>query len=77
MPFVRFMSSGTGRAVRVIAGLALIGIGLFAVGGTGGYVVAAVGLLPLAAGAFDFCTVAPLFGRPFSGAANRAADQAR
>lgn len=72
MAFVKFMGSQTGRVVRIVAGLALIAVGLLAVGGTGGWVVAAIGLLPLAAGAFDFCIFAPLLGYPFGGKQLRA-----
>lgn len=64
MKFVEFMSSTAGRAARAVAGLALIAIGL-AMGGTGGVVLAVVGLVPLAAGVFNFCLFAPLFHAPF------------
>jgi hypothetical protein len=67
MGFVKFMVTGAGRAVRVVAGIALIAIGLLLVGGTGGIILAVVGVLPLAAGLFDFCVFAPLFGLPFMG----------
>lgn len=67
MGFVQFMASSTGRLARVVAGIALIVIGLFVLGGTGGYVLAAVGLVPLAAGALDICLFAPLFGQPLRG----------
>lgn len=66
-PFVKFMASTTGRLVRIIAGIALVLIGLFGIRGTGGIVVAVVGVLPLVAGLFDFCVFAPLFGAPLSG----------
>ncbi len=66
-PFVKFMASVTGRLIRIIAGLALIAWGLLGIHGTGGYVVAIIGLLPLVAGLFDFCVFAPLFGAPLSG----------
>jgi len=66
-PFVKFMASTTGRIVRIVAGLALIGWGLLGLGGTSGLIVAIVGLVPLAAGLFDFCVFAPLFGNPLSG----------
>jgi DUF2892 family protein len=76
MGFAAFMSSPTGRIVRVIAGLALIGGGLALVFGTTnvvlGVVLAVVGLVPLLAGVFDVCVFAPLFGAPFSGAKVRA-----
>ncbi len=65
MGFARFMSSWTGRIIRIVAGIALILIGLLAVGGTGGTILAVVGLVPLIAGVFDFCVFAPLFGGPF------------
>ena len=72
MAFVKFMGSQAGRVVRIIAGLALIALGALAIGGTGGWVVAAIGVLPLAAGAFDFCVFAPLLGYPFGGKELRA-----
>lgn len=71
MSFINFMASRAGRLTRVVAGLAIIAIGLGLVGGTGGVVVAVVGLVPLAAGAFDFCIFAPLFKLPFAGPAIR------
>lgn len=71
-PFVRFMASPIGRIVRVLAGVALILLGLLAVGGVAGIILAVVGLLPLLAGALDFCVFAPLFGGPLSGPAIRA-----
>ena len=67
-PFVRFMSSGAGRLLRIVAGIALIAAGLLALEGTTGIVVAIVGVVPLLAGLFDFCVFAPLFGNPLSGA---------
>jgi hypothetical protein len=50
----------------------LIVLGLSVIGGVGGVIVAVIGLLPLAAGVFDFCLFAPLAGLPFNGAALRA-----
>ncbi len=70
--FFKFMASNNGRIVRVIAGLVLIAIGWLAVTGAGSWIVAIIGLVPLAAGIFDFCVLAPLFGRPFRGAEMRA-----
>lgn len=72
-PFVSFMASAAGRIVRVVAGIALIAWGLMGLGGTVGIIVAIVGALPLAAGLFDFCVFAPLFGAPLSGPKIRAA----
>ncbi len=67
MGFAKFMSSMTGRAVRVIAGIALILLGLLVVHGTGGVILAVIGLVPLVAGLSNFCVFAPLFGGPFLG----------
>ena len=65
MGFARFMAFAVGRLLRIVAGLALIGIGLWVVGGTWGIILAVLGLVPLVAGIFDFCVFAPLFGGPF------------
>jgi hypothetical protein len=66
-PFVKFMASPAGRITRIVAGILLIVLGLFAIHGVGGIILAVVGLLPLVAGLFDFCVFAPLFGAPLSG----------
>jgi len=68
----QFMASGVGRFVRIVAGVALIAGGLLVVGGTAGIIMAAIGLVPLLAGAFDVCIFSALFGGPLSGAAIRA-----
>lgn len=62
-----------GRLARGVAGLALILVGFLLVGGAWGWVLAIVGLVVVAAGAFDFCIFAPLFGLPFMGPALRQA----
>lgn len=67
--FVNFMASSTGRIVRIVAGIVLIVLGL---SGTTSIIVAGIGAIPLAAGLFDFCIFAPLFGRPLSGPKIRA-----
>ena len=72
MGFAQFMSSGLGRGLRIVAGIILIAVGLAVVGGTGGIVLAVVGLAPLLAGAFDVCLFAPLFGAPLKGVDVRA-----
>lgn len=68
--FGQFMASTTGRVVRVGAGILLIASGL-AMGG-GGYVIAAVGLVPLAAGALDRCVITGLADGRWTGASVRA-----
>ena len=65
--FFRFIASPTGRVIRIVAGLALILIGLLALEGLASWILAIVGLVPLAAGVFDWCVFAPLFGLPFVG----------
>jgi hypothetical protein len=75
MGFAKFMASGLGRGLRIVVGLALIVIGLFSVGGTGGIILAVVGAVPLLAGIFDVCLFAPLFGAPVKGADVRATAQ--
>ncbi len=66
------LSSTRGRIARVVAGLALIVGGLFVLGGTAGIVLAAIGLVPLLAGAFDVCIFSALFGGPLRGSNVRA-----
>lgn len=65
MGFARFMTSLAGRLIRIAAGIALIVIGLFVIGGTGGIILAVVGLVPLIAPLVNVCVFAPLFGGPF------------
>ena len=65
--FERFMASDYGRVARAALGGALIVLGLVVVGGTAGWMVAAVGLVPIAAGVLNLCPVAPLWGGHFLG----------
>ncbi|MGD2040303.1 MAG: DUF2892 domain-containing protein [Anaerolineae bacterium] len=65
--FFGFIASPAGRIIRIVAGLALILVGLLAVQGLGSWILVIVGLVPLAAGLFDRCLFAPLFGLPFVG----------
>lgn len=65
--FFEFIAGSTGRLIRGLAGVVLILIGLLLLDGVGGWILAVVGLAPLAAGVFDFCIFAPLFGLPFLG----------
>ena len=50
MRVVKLMNGMAGRSGRVLAGLALIIAGI-TIGGTGGLVLAVIGVVPLAAGA--------------------------
>ncbi len=65
MGFARFMSSTAGRLLRIVAGIVLIIVGLAVVHGTGGIILAIIGLVPLIAGIANVCVFAPLFGGPF------------
>ncbi|GAC1386505.1 MAG: hypothetical protein NVS1B7_4550 [Candidatus Saccharimonadales bacterium] len=71
MKFSQFMASTAGRLLRIVAGLGIIITGIL-MHSTGGYILAVVGLLPLAAGAFDWCFLAPFLRMPFTGKAIRA-----
>ncbi len=71
-PFVSFMASTAGRVLRAVVGIVLVYVGWVTMGGTGGIIVALVGLVMIAAGVFDFCLFAPLFGNPLSGKKIRA-----
>jgi Zn-dependent protease len=66
--FENFMASNYGRVARGALGIALLAIGLGLIGGTAGWIVAALGLIPIAAGVFNLCPVAPLWGGHFIGA---------
>lgn len=70
MSFMRFMESGSGRALRLIAGLILVGVGIGLAVQPGGawWVLAVVGLVPLSASLSNVCLLAPLFHRPLRGA---------
>ena len=68
MSFVRFMAGSVGRGARVVLGLALIAWGI-ALGTTGGFLLAIVGLAPLLTGVSNVCPIGPLLKAPFSGKA--------
>jgi hypothetical protein len=75
MSFVRLMRSGAGRGVRIAAGAALIAVGI-AVGGTSGTILVIVGPVPVLAGLFNVCLVAPLLGLDLRGRVAVDADRA-
>lgn len=74
--FAQFISSGAGRVLRIIAGVALIGWGFSRRHETIGIVLMVIGVAPLAAGLFDLCLLSPLFGGPLSGRAIRSCRRA-
>lgn len=63
MSFPRFMVSPLARAA---VGVALIVAGLTQHSAVG-WILAIVGLVPLAAGLFDWCPLGPIFGSPLRG----------
>jgi len=67
MAFAQFMATNMGRGIRVVAGIVLIALGLLVVEGTGGIILAVIGIVPILAGVFNVCLIAPLLGAPFSG----------
>jgi Protein of unknown function (DUF2892) len=67
MTFARFMAQPIGRAVRIIAGLVIVGFGSGIVGGPLGWAAAIIGLVPLAAGSANMCLIAPLVHAPLRG----------
>ena len=71
MVVTKFMATTIGRGARIVLGIVLIVLGLLVIEGTGGVIVAVVGIVPILAGVFDVCLIAPIFGAPFSGKANR------
>ena len=69
MSFVSFMLSIAGRLLRVVAGVVIIWLALHFLQPPWSYVVAAIGVVPIAAGLLNFCLLGPLFsvdlwGRP-------------
>ena len=72
--FASFMGSAAGRVIRIVAGAALIAWGLMGIGGTNGYIVAGIGLVPIFTGLMNICLIAPFIGSPLSGAKARAFD---
>jgi hypothetical protein len=71
--FAQLIAGPGGRAARVGIGVGLVAAGLWSVGGPGGRTLPAAGLLPIAAGALDFCLLGPVFGARFWGREIRAA----
>lgn len=80
MSFARFMSGPLGRGLRIVAGAALVVVGVvLAVGSAtnvgallGGVALVVVGALVFVAGVINVCFIAPLIGAPFRGRDTRA-----
>lgn len=67
MAFAKFMAGPIGRGVRILAGVIVIALGLFAVQAPLSYVLLALGVVFVAVGVFNVCLIAPIIGAPFSG----------
>jgi hypothetical protein len=73
MAFARFMSGPLGRGLRIVAGLALIVLGIvLALAGDVGSIVGGVALVLVGgvffyAGAANVCFISRLIGAPFRG----------
>jgi len=61
--FAKFINSPAGRIARIVVGIALIVWGYVC----NSIVLIIIGLIPLAAGAFDLCLISALLGGPISG----------
>lgn len=66
--FARFINSPSGRVARLLVGIGLIVWGYTHVNTRLGFALIAIGLVPLAAGAFDLCLISAVLGGPISGA---------
>ena len=54
---IRFMNNPLGRLLRVGLGVAIVAYGLMGLGGSTGWIVAEIGLIPIALGASGRCAV--------------------
>ena len=62
-----FMSSKNGRIARIVVGALLLVLGFAVVDLPLGYVVMAIGAIPVIAGALDKCLLAAAFGYSIDG----------
>jgi hypothetical protein len=69
--FGQLMASPFGRVLRIVAGIALIALGVWIDSGWGVASIV-IGAVPLLAGLFDVCVFSLLFGGPFAGRKIRA-----
>ena len=69
--FGQFMASTAGRVLRGIIGAALI-VGGVAIGGVGAWALGILGVILVAAGVFDFCVITGVIDNVWSGREVRA-----
>ncbi|MDH7489292.1 MAG: DUF2892 domain-containing protein [Anaerolineae bacterium] len=69
MDFVGFMSSTTGRALRIVVGIILVVLALFGPNWSTALevILLLLGILFIVVGALNLCLLAPLFGKPIKG----------
>jgi hypothetical protein len=67
----RFLNSPTGRAFRVLAGIAFLIVGYLSRGHLLGWVAIIWSIFPLTAGGFDVCYISAALGGPLSGSTIR------
>jgi hypothetical protein len=67
MEIAAFMATTTGRLIRVVAGIVALVVAFTALAGTAAWIVAAIGIVLVAVGAFNVCLIAPLLKAPFNG----------
>lgn len=72
MAFAEWMATPLGRGLRVAVGALLIYVGLTVVQGVAGTLLAALGVVPIAAGLLNVCPIGPLIGAPLKGASKPA-----
>lgn len=70
---IKFMTGISGRITRIVLGLFLVAWGIYFSGDTPNWILIIIGLIPLSAGTFNFCLIAPLFGYSING--NKAKNQ--
>jgi hypothetical protein len=63
----RLLASPKGEMERVVAGFGLTAVGLLWLPGVAGWILAAVGLVPLLAGSLGYSAFVPLFSVPSNG----------
>ncbi len=64
---IPFLLSPSGRMLRVMLGLGVIGVGVLLLQGTAGFLVAVIGLIPICTALSGVCVIGPLFGYTFEG----------
>jgi hypothetical protein len=67
MLFAKLMVTIPGRLLRIVAGIAIMLTGWFHFQNPIGYAMMVIGIIPVSAGVFDVCILAPLFDSPFNG----------